>query len=442
VGESNRSTGQVCVLLVLALLVGCRDSGGSRFDAAFDSGPGDTGLVTPTLTIVLPETGSTVQYDHDDGFRYGVVVWAAGLSVGDGVALSNDQGNSVSLRFEDDQMLTFEDFVLGTEPGEVTLIAVSGETQSDPVTITLEGEAITCPSVEITSPLNGAVLSSEDDEDMGTPGLQYTVVASTDAGDGSELLLYLDGSDTGEATTARGLSGTFANIDLPEGGGTVIEVRVADVDEACTDWSQIDVTVDTTEPPCLITDPGSSVYVLNIAEDDDTAPGMQVDVAVGTEVDDTVTVTLLVDGVTHGVERSEIGTVEFLAVALDEGTRSVTAQCQDIAGNLGLSMSYDFLVDTIPPDITILPVVADDALPLLDGIQFEVCGTTTARDTEGQDLCAWVVGSLPSDVFGCGPVAAGAACVYVEALPATTDVEAMLSDAAGNTASSTATVGS
>lgn len=431
-----RSLSLLTVIVVAGALQGCNKGDGE----------------TRSLAIILPFDQSELDFMEDDtnpeieGLNYDVIIDADGFTEGDVVTLAAGE-RTAEVEF-DRSPVVFSDFTLGTEEGEVTLVASSGRVISGVVTVTLVGLAPPCPEVQVTQPTDGALLEDGDDRDPDTSGFQYDVMASSSAGEGQTAELFIDDSPTGDdvAVSSTGLI-VFQGVTLPEGTHTY-RIEIVDANESC-EWDEVEVTVDTSAPLCNIIDPGRGVDVLNIEEDGDPdRVGMQRDFEVETDDGMAITVSLSVDGAESGEENVEDGTATFEGVALAEGERNVAAECSDEAGNSSRSAPRSFLVDTLPPDLRITSpsdgayiTTEDDYYPDMENIQFEVIVTSASDDVEGQETAAFLEGASPMPDGGTDLMAGGDVTLYVEASTAGEwNVIAEIEDVAGNPASASISI--
>ncbi|MCC7070212.1 MAG: VCBS repeat-containing protein [Deltaproteobacteria bacterium] len=241
------------------------------------------------------------------------------------------------------------------------------------------------PSATISSPLDGATLTSADD--IADPDFRAAVVvASTD--NGATVTVNVDGSAAGTGTVA---SGTLSVTTTIGQGAHTLSIDIVDgAGNATDDADTAGVTVDSVAP-VLVLVADTTVY----ASDDiggDGSDGIQVDVTVtptGLTAGRTITVSSDVQG--------DIGTCvsagDGVAVAcrvsyIDDGAHAVSASALDEAGNAGSSNVVNVnaatglvfvAVDNPPVRNTMRSIgAAEDEDSGTAGAQVTVTGTTTA----------------------------------------------------------------
>lgn len=317
-----------------------------------------------------------------------------------------------------------------------------------------------CYAQTFTSPVDGATLTVANDKNADcSDGVDIDVTVATTAPDGTKATLYADASEVGTATAA-GAVFKFTGITLQSKANVTLEVRLDD-DATCK--QSISVTTACEGPTCEITKPvlGLTHPSLNgvpIAEGGDRAssPGQDYQAAfeVSTSVEDGQPVALVVDGTADAsVALALSGVAKFPGVTLKpDGDHKVQAKCSAKSGLVGASAEVTYPVDTTAPDLTNLSPAdghffapADDTNAGKIGLQFKICGQTSAADAldlpaslgSGQsNFCAGIGTSTP----GCAPATKGGApgpadggCVEIDCPGgAPFDVMVSLKDAAGN----------
>ncbi|MCK6533011.1 MAG: FG-GAP-like repeat-containing protein [Polyangiaceae bacterium] len=257
------------------------------------------------------------------------------------------------------------------------------------------GDGGKCPNLSFTAPTSGTKLGAGADKDGDcSNGIQVDVAVSTSAKDGAAATLRADGQSVGTATAA-GSKLLFKDVQLASSGSTTLEVELDD-DPSCT--ATIDVTSECGGAACEISKPVVSAThpELNgvpVAEGGDrvSAPGQDYQVAfeVKTTIEDGQPVTLTVDGKAQAaVALAQGGTAKFAGVTLvPDGDHEVSATCAPKVGSNGTSAKVKLPVDTTPPDLVNATPVDDtfigpteDVNPSKTGLQFKVCGESTAAD--------------------------------------------------------------
>ncbi|MDP2324172.1 MAG: hypothetical protein Q8N51_09100, partial [Gammaproteobacteria bacterium] len=122
-----------------------------------------------------------------------------------------------------------------------------------------------------------------------------------------------------------------------------------------------------------------------------SAPGQDYQAAfvVATNIEDGQPVSLTVDGAAGAaVALAQAGVANFPGVTLTpDGDHKVSASCKSQSAGSAASAELTYPVDTTPPDLTnLVPADGqffgppDDSNPTKTGLQFKVCGETTAAD--------------------------------------------------------------
>ncbi|UCD84267.1 MAG: hypothetical protein JSU92_13470, partial [Deltaproteobacteria bacterium] len=204
------------------------------------------------------------------------------------------------------------------------------------------------PTVQIVDPVDLAVLNASDDKD-GNPvnGLQYDVTVSTDAPDGSTVLLTVGGITPPLVGLVSGGGVTFTGADFPEGLVVEVDALVEVCSGPGSDVST--VLVDTIAPVASIDSPsfgaciGTTVVVVDGSATDFGGSGVK-------EVT-----------VQAGVYSATGADFPINLVVPADGTYTITAWAEDDAGNIGLVDTVaNVRVDTAAPEVSIsLPVSGD-----------------------------------------------------------------------------------
>jgi hypothetical protein len=324
-----------------------------------------------------------------------------------------------------------------------------------------------CPSISFEKPEAGKTLTNADDKDQDNcaKGFQYDVVVKTSAPSGTAAKLY-GGSVLLASANVSGGTVTFADVSLDAMGTTNLKVQVGE--PTCTANQNVTVACDPAACSITITKPVISpthpyLNGVAVAEGGDrvSAPSNPYQAAfeVATSAEPGTTATLTVDGKAAAASAQVAGgKATFPAVTLvPDGDHKVQAFCKKLSGVSGSSAVGIFPVDSVAPDLTVSGVtsgqtvgVGDDIDPNTDGIQFDVCGTTTAKDAidlpatlgSAKDNLCVKVGTANAT---CKPVTSSGgnkACVRLDCNTlgsAPQDVAVTLRDAAGNPAKFTAT---
>lgn len=322
--------------------------------------------------------------------------------------------------------------------------------------------AIICPTVEFTSPEDGAKLADVDDVAGPTgntcaDGFQYDVKVSTSADDGEKATLFSGSNQVATTTVKDGLA-TFAKVQLSI-GTDLLKVRVGD--SSCT---AAQATVDVTcagLPTCDITKPVISAThpALNgvpVAQGGDRASAVgspyQAAFEVTTNIEDGRPVNLQVDSSAQLLTAfANAGKAIFAGVPLSpDGEFKVVATCEAASGKKSQSGDATFTVDTSAPNLAVTAPVAgkhfgpsEDADPAAPGQQFEVCASTDSLDALNlpdslgaaqNNFCVGMGSATPVCTPATGDTS-GAPCVKLTCVDRTPfNLKVTLADGAGNSA--------
>ena len=224
---------------------------------------------------------------------------------------------------------------------------------------------ITAPTLSIGRPGNGALLlvsgqNNAVDEDLETPGMQYTFRASSDAEAGQEVAFTANGQPLQnialEAGTAAGA------VTLPEGEVT-LGATVSDLVGNETTATSVTVSVDSIAPVVSI---DQTPCDGTCADEDDTdadTGGLQVVVPVtATQVGNGRTISLVSSlggerctGTTNG------GQVSLTCTLLEGADQSLTAVVSDASGNITTSAAVTVSVDLTAPSLAFTRPAANPA---------------------------------------------------------------------------------
>ncbi len=370
-------------------------------------------LSPPTVTITAPADGATITAPavvtadaSDDGPVAGVTFRANGVDLG-----PEDTFAPYSALFNTDTLAA----------GSYVLVAVARDTagnlgSSAPVTVTVFHADVTPPTVAITAPADGAVLSAP-------------VTVTADAGDDFQLAgvtFAANGVDLGPEDQAAPYSALLNTDTLPAGPYTL--TAVARDTAGHTTLSTVSVVVfhpDTTPPTVAITAPApgtvlsTPVTVTADAGDDFQLAG----------------VTFRANGVDlEGEDLTAPYSAGLNTDTLPDGVYLLTALARDTAGNTALSAAVSVTVfhpDVTPPTVAITApsagaTIAGTVQVTADagddhgvvGVQFQAGGVNLGAE----DVSAPYSASLDTWTLPNGPVS----------------LTAVARDAAGNTTVSAA----
>lgn len=256
------------------------------------------------------------------------------------------------------------------------------------------GGAPGCSTASFTYPTSGAKLTAVDDSDGDcSNGIDVDVVVATNAPEGTSAKLLADGQEVGTAVATAAVL-KFAGVTLQSTGSTKLAVRIGN-DPDCETSVEISqacgATCEISKPTLSSTHPKLNGVPVAEGGDRASASGQDYQVAfeVNTSIEDGQPVTLTVDGKAQAaVALAAGGVAKFPGVTLTpDGDHKVQAGCTPKGGQPGSSAEVTFPVDTTSPDLSnLVPADATFLGPSTDsnsskaGLQFKVCGQTTAAD--------------------------------------------------------------
>jgi hypothetical protein len=289
---------------------------------------------------------------------------------------------------------------------------VSGQ---DQISVNLRLDA---PQVAIASPspstrynLAGTAGALADGNALSATCEAAVVVNCTEVG--QNVALLADGSEIAQASCVAqgGLPSpflgraTFAAVSLTsknDGSSTTLTAQQAASGFSASTSAPVSVQADCEAPSCNLVSPSSSLSFLNAALDSNAASGLQINFDVGSDANSIgQTVTLNIDGGTNGSLNGTLlaqgggSGVTFADVPLPEGTRTAQAQCVDAAGNVQMSTSRSWIVDSVACSASAI-VVAGGASPI-----------TPAADSDGAAPGLQVGANGQATGGGCSAVRVG-----------------------------------
>lgn len=288
-----------------------------------------------------------------------------------------------------------------TLPGGMhRLVAVTrtGDVRSPAVMITVDDACATIDFVTPEPRAERVVLGPMDDTDGVACGESFetTVVVATDAGDGAEARVFVNGVPRRTGRVA-GSTVRFEGVSMDIGTENELSVEVINPEGvACRQPFSAPIRVDCEGVLCRITRPDTMSAFLNQDNDTSDDAGFQTDFEVTTDGDGAgQQILLVIDGNESGALRATPsmvgmgGVATFGNVPLSEGVHRIQAVCTDPEGNRTRT-SAEWTVDTVPCPVAVsaptegeLFTDADDRDPEAAGIQIDVRGDVTGSDCRG-----------------------------------------------------------
>lgn len=359
------------------------------------------------LDILDPLDGAVITLADDvnpelDDVQITVLVSARGLAVDDEVTIRVDGSPGGTARVEEDGSVRFAEVTLSGGMHTLTADAAGGAVVSEPVTVTVDSSCAMISFVTPAPPGSGSVRlgpSQDTDGEMCGTTFETTVIVSTDAGDGSDARVFVNGTPRRTAVV-DGATVRFEGVALDNRGDVpnTLAVSVTRPDGVtCRADFPSEIFVDCEGVSCSIVRPATSSPYLNQFDDVSSADGFQGEFVVATDADGAgQDIQLIIDGnETDAISRSPmmVGTgaeATFGNISLSEGVHRLQAACSDAAGNRTRSGAVEWTVDITPCDIDFtapdegqLFIDSDDLDSGMEGIQIEAEGTIGGPDCAG-----------------------------------------------------------
>jgi len=362
--------------------------------------PEDWDYTHKALVIDNPMDGRVISSASDDkdseteGVQINVTVKTFAIDMNEDVVLQVDKEPAGSpLRPNASETLNFTGVTLSN--GEHTLVAVAGNVESDPVRISVNANCANITFVQPMVPSDGSavVLGGGDNCPEENQQFRTNFQVSTDAGDGRNVDLYVNGTLAANARV-DGTVVTFEDVVLDR-YNTPNEVEVV-VETAqnvkCDPFKYpVDINLDCEGVDCSISAPkpiagddgdGNRVQYLNGSH----KSGNGFDFEVHTDADAIGRpVKLFIDGrETDAPEADPEGSdpdvkALFKGIELEDGEHTIVARCEHESGTFGLSRTATWIIDTKAcgveiqsPSADMLLVPGFDQDSNLSGVQIEL----------------------------------------------------------------------
>ena len=326
-----------------------------------------------------------------------------------------------------------------------TITATEGGAQETTTVAFTAGQPPTGGTPVLTAASDSGTSHSDDITDVTAPTFTVALGSTVVAGDTVQLLLGgsalahpVTHTITAADITAGSVSLTVTAGDLGADGTKQISAQLSDAFGNSSTTAALTITLDTTAPtggtPVLTTasDSGTS-HTDGIT--DVTAPTFTVALNPTVAAGDTVQLLLggsaLAHPVTHTITAAEItaGSVSLTVTAGDlgaDGSKSITAQFSDVAGNTSTTAADVITLDTTAPVVAIGNPGGSTNQPSLT-----VTGTITGADA-GTTIAVFDGATQ----VGVGTISGGTWSANVTLSNGSNVLTAEVTDAAGNTATS------
>lgn len=227
------------------------------------------------------------------------------------------------------------------------------------------------PTLTFFSPMCGAVLSpTDDDEEPGTPGFQYTVRVVNQVDNNADLTT-LTAVDSGGGTVLSQMSMTRSAssiiFDADFGAGGELTMRACATDPAGNVGCTMDCPITILDLPELsITSPADGA-ALNGADDcAPGTPGMQVRVTGTTDAADSAPASITFGGLAPQSVAISGGAIDACVDAQEGGGISVVLEVDAGGGTARATVMVD--VDSMPPTAVVSDLAVDSAVDRRGGI--------------------------------------------------------------------------
>ncbi len=300
---------------------------------------------------------------------------------------------------------------------------------------------LTGPSIAITPLSVGAILNAvETGSDLVVSGTTGNVT------DGQQVTVALDGQTYTDSVSGGSWSVTIPSADLialADGGDFNITGDVTDADGLVAPQASVNLSKDVTAPTLSI-DSFSDGAVLNAAE-----RGTDLTITGTTSAEDGQTITVNLNGQSYTGQASTGGwsvsvPSAHLAALPDGTTISVTADVSDAAGNLAIQATNSFDTDFTAPSLAISSLSGGAVVNLTEqATDLVVSGTSDAAN--GTQVSVQIIQSGGAVLTGGTATVNGGIWTFTAAAAdlsslqdgQTYDVNASITDAAGNTNAAT-----
>ena len=284
------------------------------------------------------------------------------------------------------------------------------------------------PTLSINTVAGDDIINAvEEDSDV-------TISGTTDAEDGQTVTVVLNG----ETYTATVSGGTWsvavpaADAQALSEGTHTITANVNDAAGNPATQASKDIEKDSVAPTLSINTVAGD-DIINAVEDDSDVP-----ISGTTDAEDGQTVTVVLNGETYTATVSggtwSVAVPAADAQALSEGTHTITANVNDVAGNPATEASKDIEKDSVAPTLSINTVAGDDIINAVeDDSDVPISGTTDAED--GQMVTVVLNGETYTATVSGGTWSVAVPAADAQALSeGTHTITANVNDAAGNPA--------
>ncbi len=362
----------------------------------------------------------------------------------DGGVFASDSSSPYSVQLD---TTTLSD---GAHTLSARAIDIAGnQTTSANINITVDNSA---PTTCINSPICGNNVCNATEAPGGFVATAITV--TTNAENGQTVTLFSNGNPIGTGTVSGGSATITQTMALTEGSNNLV-AGVTDLAGNSNTSASVNVTLDTTVNIAIVF-PSNNQWMNNTWDYDTGTPGLQLDVTVTTDAETGQTVTVY-GGDVNVTGPVSNGSAIIRVTFSTEGTKNLTADVYDSAGNYATTGIVTVYYDTTAPTVTItLPVANqlfkstcpggtgtlcqpdnDPATPL-----FQTTVTIVVADnmaTQAQMAGTTVNIYSNGNLVGSGPlVALGPTTIPVSLRDGGNALTATLSDLANNTGTSSA----
>ena len=336
--------------------------------------------IGPTVEVAAPGAGARLLAEDDlniepsDGLQYEVVVTTDAMT-GSTVALSSDGDGGArdigELTVGDGRAAGTETLPEGANTITAQVSDTAGNLGSDTNDFFVDSMP---PSIAFTAPVGPTAVSSGDDLELGTGGIQIDVAVSTeDAEVGQPIVIrsLLSGALVSDGVTVAGAGAQTVRVTLRAPGVHTLEASVTDINGNVATADSTTITLTLEGCAILFVDLDPVMTYFNAADDSDGDPDNGIDVDIPVVVADGAcvgeTASLHLDGGGAPIATATIGadlTTTFTAVHLAHGDAGTLEAEVTHDGALSSTGEFAFTVDLIAPSIDAITPGTGDPVPV------------------------------------------------------------------------------
>jgi hypothetical protein len=359
-----------------------------------------------TLVIDTPRDGAAIGFADDkdsaaDGIQINVTASVYAVEPSEDIFLQVDGATVGRAVHADKGKVVFSTVTLST--GAHVLKAVTGSVESNSVRLSVNEGCATVKFVSPEAPAQGNKLIVGGGNSCPTGDADFTVnvVVATDAGEGRDVELKVNGATVRSAKVSGALARfsdvvlnhrTTANLlsVIVQGAQGVTCKEVPFAAEIFVDCDGSDCSIGSPDPVAGFDSQNNRVLYLNSSKAGANGFDVRVDTDAGALGK---SVQLIIDRNDRNALKQAPMTVDsnvtalFAGVALSDGLHTVEARCEDGAGNVTYSGESSWVVDTKACTVTVREPAADITYVAADDVDAATGGVqvTVKSDVAGND---------------------------------------------------------